>query len=217
MTSQGGSKPWCYSCRKDLCGSPEAWNVTTTLFSGFLIIIGFYFLTRTCFVPENDTPTLDCAAHSAYLVPDKAHTFYFLVCTFMFFAIFLFQLLVMCGITCDGFCNNKRSSVFLAAVSLGLVIYFVVFLDGILNQVPKTSIADPDACLVCPDADDPWSRFLLTLSTIVSGIGLVGTLVTCYVSSDRDWASSKGYRAHLNSFELRQQCTIPQDDVHRRA
>lgn len=204
----------CHRCRKDLCGSPDAWNVTTTLLAGFSIIAGFYFLTRSCTRPDIDTPALDCAAHSAYLVPDKLHALYFIVCAFAFLIIFIYHLLILFGVTCDGFCNNKRSTVFLSYVSLGLVIYFVIFLNGILDEVPKTTIADPDACLVCPDADNVNYRLLLTAAIVCASVGAVGTSVACWFGND-DSSAPKGYRAHLNAMEMRQQCTLPQDDHHR--
>ena len=103
------------SC-KELFSGARAWNATTTILTAFFLVVGTLLLTQSCFVPDNGMNAADCASQTSVLLADS-WVLIVLVATGAFILIAVYQILVAVGVTCDGFCNNERHTIFLSLVA----------------------------------------------------------------------------------------------------
>ena len=183
----------------NLFRSAEAWNVTTTLITAFFLACGVIALTQTCYVPDNDTKSVECASQTTVLFADK-WVLVVLIAAITFVIIMMYQILVAAGITCSGLCNNKRHTITLSLLTAVSATVFANFTISTLDKIPTTPISDPDACFVCPHGRDSANVALMYVAIAVAFAGFLATifLTCCNGSSDSS-----------NDLELKM---IPNDD-----
>ena len=174
----------CSVCRR-LFVNVQAWNVTTTLFTAFFLVVATIVLLKSCYVPNNDMTTIACASQTNLLFEDS-WVLVVLICVVAFVLIVMYQILVAAGVTCDGWCNNKRHTVFLSLLAAISAAVFADFVDHTLRNIPTSAIADPDACYVCPNGQDSGKIALLYIGVIVAFIGFAATVILACSKKNED-------------------------------
>lgn len=160
----------------DLCHSPQAWNVTTTLLTAFFLIVGTILLVQNCYVPDNGTLSSECASQASILFASKYAVAY-VIASIALSIIVLYQILVAAGITCDGMCNNSRHTIVLALVSAISAAVYADFVHDTLQKVPTSPIGNPEACYVCPNGRDDANLGVLFTAVVFAFLGFVSTII----------------------------------------
>lgn len=164
------------SCLKDAVRSPRVCNVGTTILSAGLLIIGTVALMQSCFVPDNDTTSLECASKTTVLFAEE-WVIVVLISGIALVLIFFYQILVFGGCTCMSKCDNNRHTVTLSLITGISSTIYVDFVKNTLDKIETSAIANADACYVCPQGHDPLRQSILYCGAVIAWVGFVGCLV----------------------------------------
>ena len=167
----------------DLVKNAVTWSATSIILTGALLSIGSVALLQTCYVPENDVSTIECASKTTTLMKNK-FVLFALIAMATLILLFFYEILVAVGFTCDGMCNNVRHTVFITLIAGIASTAYTEYLVKTLDSVPTSTINNPDACLVCPNGRDHGRIFWLVRGCIVAWTGFVATLIICFQPSD---------------------------------
>ena len=168
------------SAMKQLCCNVHGWNVTTTIVATLFLIVGTLVLTQTCYVPDNGASSANCAGQTSVLLYDSS-VLVALVAVIALCITLLFQILVLAGCTCDGWCNNQRHTVVLSIVTFVAAVTYANFVQEELDKLPTSQISDPDACLVCPHGKETDNLLALWIGPVVAFFGVAATMwVSCF-------------------------------------
>ena len=137
------ARPTC----RELFSSAVAWCATSTIITGFFLCLGTILLVEECFVPDTDKPSAQCASETTTLLSNR-FVMFLLIALITFILVFLSQILVAIGWTCDSMCNNERHTVFVTLLSAVSSSLYVNYLTRELNDIPKSFVGNPDACLI---------------------------------------------------------------------
>ena len=164
---------------RQLCCNVQGWNVTTTIVAAFFLVIGTLVLTQTCYVPDNGVSSANCAGQTSVLLYDS-NVLIALVAVVALCITLLFQVLVLMGCTCDGWCNNKRHTVAMSMVTFVAAVTYASFVQNELKKIPTSSISDPDACLVCPHGRETENLAALWFGPVSAFLGFaITSYLTC--------------------------------------
>ena len=189
----------CY----DLFKSAVAWSATSIILAGALLCIGTIALVQTCYVPDNEMSTVECASETTTLLKNK-FVLFMLIAMATFILVFFYEILVAIGFTCDGLCNNVRHTVVITLVASIAATAYTEYLVKTLRDIPTSTISNPDSCLVCPNGRDHGTIFWLVLGCVIAWTGFAATLIICcQPSSD-------------NTDGLRESMIDQDEDSHRK-
>lgn len=165
---------------QQLCCNVHGWNVSTTVVCTLFLILGTIVLTQTCYVPDNGVSSANCAGQTSVLLYDSS-LLVALVAVVALCLTLLFQLLVLVGCTCEGWCNNTRHTVALSIVTFVAAVVYANFVQEELSRLPTSQISDPDACFVCPHGKETNNLVALWIGPVVALFGVAATLwVSCF-------------------------------------
>ena len=174
-------RKWAREC----CGSVEAWNVTTTLFTAFFLAVGTVLLVQKCYVPDNQTLSSECASKTTVLFADKWVLVVLIACVAFAFIV-MYQILRGVGLTCMASCKNKRHNVFLAFLAAACAAVYADFVASTLRRVPTSPIEDPDACFVCPNGRSQNNLAVVFIGVAFAFVGAGITMVVACKSETAD-------------------------------
>ena len=167
---------------KDVSSNAKAWNVTTTILAGGCLIAGTVVMVQTCTVPDNNTPSYECAGQTTELISNEL-IFALLISMAAFILIFLYEILVAIGMTCDSCCRNERHTVFIALLAAISATVYADYAMQEMDRVPRTAISNPDACFVCPDGDSPTAKGLFYTAIVITWLGVATCMyVVCLMT-----------------------------------
>ncbi len=161
----------------DLLVHAKVWNATTTILAGGLLIAGTTTMVQTCTVTDSDTPSYECVGQTSELISNEL-IFALLISMGAFIFIFLYEILVAAGMTCDLCCKNERHTI---TVALAAAISATVYVDYAVKEmdiVPTTAVSNPEACFVCPDAKSDTGKGLLYSAVTCTWVGFAAC---CYI------------------------------------